>query len=269
MITKTLNSPNHNLGRQNNTVDFIILHTSGSSAESGINTVLNTTSQVSYHFIICGHDQLVRTQNLQLKNGDIIQLVNINNTAWHAGTNNKGGSQDNSTSRIPLIRERRYNVNLYSIGIAFGDMPNADGVASPTQKQLESCVWLINHINNKLPAPIPFENIIGHVDVVPRHRPSCPGVRFPWDRLREMLNDNGGEKEMTEERVEAIITEKFNGLMDAYLRSIGNKPASNWAQAELQEAQNIGITDGTRPQEFVTREQSAVMALRAFRLKNF
>ena len=42
----------------------------------------------------------------------------------------------------------------------------------------------------------------------------------------------------------------------------GDKP-SEWAAADWKLAQELGITDGTRPKDNVTREEMAVMILRA------
>lgn len=57
----------------------------------------------------------------------------------------------------------------------------------------------------------------------------------------------------------------FDRMMDNYLERRGDKPASGWAGELLQEAKNAGITDGSRPQSFATREEVAVMILNAGR----
>ena len=62
---------------------------------------------------------------------------------------------------------------------------------------------------------------------------------------------------------ETMTQEQFNKMMDAYLAERGKRPASPWAERELEEARAAGITDGTRPQDFATREEVAAMVLRA------
>ena len=57
----------------------------------------------------------------------------------------------------------------------------------------------------------------------------------------------------------------FDKMMDNYLERRGEKPASGWAGELLQKAKNAGITDGSRPQSFATREGVAVMILNAGR----
>jgi len=80
------------------------MHTTGGSFAGALSWTLNPTAQVSYHFIVA-------------RDGAITQTVPIENTAWHAGTNNSGGSVDNRHSTIPAVRERRLNANSYSVGI--------------------------------------------------------------------------------------------------------------------------------------------------------
>ena len=44
---------------------------------------------------------------------------------------------------------------------------------------------------------------------------------------------------------------------------LAGRPAPNWAEAELQEAVDMGITDGTNPMQLMPRYQAAIMAKRA------
>ena len=53
----------------------------------------------------------------------------------------------------------------------------------------------------------------------------------------------------------------FDKMMDDYLERRGDKPASGWAGTLLQEAKQAGITDGSRPQSFATREEVVTMIL--------
>ena len=54
---------------------------------------------------------------------------------------------------------------------------------------------------------------------------------------------------------------EFDQKMDDYLSHVASQPASAWAQEFLAQAQKEGITDGTRPQSFATREEVATMLL--------
>ena len=172
-------SPNRTIGRQGHIPDFIVLHTSGASFTSAVNTILNPTSQASYHFVISS-------------SGEIVQAVSIENMAWANGTTNSGDNRDNRHSTIPAVRERRVNANLYSISIAFGDMP----AGNPSEAQLNAAVQLIRHIRSevqriyKFTIPLARTNIVGHDQITPITRPDCPGKRFPWDELMRRLNND-------------------------------------------------------------------------------
>jgi hypothetical protein len=66
------------------------------------------------------------------------------------------------------------------------------------------------------------------------------------------------------EEDEDMTQEKFNVFMDFYLSNLGKRPPNeNIAIVEFKRAVDAGITDGTRPQAFVTRQEAAVMAMRA------
>ena len=170
------NSPNRNIGRSSQTPDFIVLHTTGAGFQSAVHTVMNAANQVSYHFIIS-------------RLGEIVQAVDIENTAWANGTSNDGSNRDNSRSTIAAIRERRRNANQYSISIGFGDMVSSN----PTPEHMNAAVWLIQHIRSEVrrifgnDIPLSRSNIIGHNEVTPVTRPDCPGRRFPWDELMQRL----------------------------------------------------------------------------------
>lgn len=62
---------------------------------------------------------------------------------------------------------------------------------------------------------------------------------------------------------ETVTQEQFNKMMDTYLAEKAKQPASAWARDELAEAKKKGITDGTSPRAFATREEVAAMVLRA------
>jgi len=65
---------------------------------------------------------------------------------------------------------------------------------------------------------------------------------------------------------EELMTQAdFDKMMDNYLERRGEKPASGWAGELLQQAKSAGITDGSRPQSFATREEVSVMILNAGR----
>ena len=53
--------------------------------------------------------------------------------------------------------------------------------------------------------------------------------------------------------------EQWKQYMERYRAELAERPVSSWAENLLQEAKDAGITDGTRPQDLVTRQEAAVM----------
>lgn len=69
-----------------------------------------------------------------------------------------------------------------------------------------------------------------------------------------------GSLNISEDMLRSMIISKR--YMDALLKGAGTDP-SGWAADELAEAVAAGITDGTRPRGYATREEAAIMVLRA------
>lgn len=62
---------------------------------------------------------------------------------------------------------------------------------------------------------------------------------------------------------ETMTQEQFNKMMDAYLAERAERAPSPWAEAAVRHAKASGITDGTRPQDFATREEVLTMLERS------
>ena len=60
---------------------------------------------------------------------------------------------------------------------------------------------------------------------------------------------------------EDIMTVKE--IYDALQSYLAEQPTPDWARAELEEAKELGITDGARPMQLIPRYQAAIMAKRA------
>ena len=79
-------------------------------------------------------------------------------------------------------------------------------------------------------------------------------------RRRHKKNICGAYRPAYEE--EDIVDQKqFDRMMEDWLARQGAKSASPWSK--MDEAQAAGITDGTRPQSFATREEVATMIVNA------
>lgn len=73
------------------------------------------------------------------------------------------------------------------------------------------------------------------------------------------LPEKQEELELTEDQ------ERFDRMMEDWMARRAKEPASQWAQAGLEQAKAKGITDGTRPRSFATREEVALMVNKALK----
>lgn len=99
-----------------------------------------------------------------------------------------------------------------------------------------------------------------------------------WGKL-PYVDYNKGEADMTEEQVKKIASAvvaqmmemdsypQFVQHMERYREELGKLPPPEWAQTERVLEQAEGFTDGTRPQDLVTRVEAAAMVVRSLNLK--
>ncbi len=152
-ITKHI-SPNQSDRKRG--VDMIVVHaTAGQGLDSAVEWMCNPKSKVSAHYCIG-------------KDGKIIQLVDTDKKAWHAGPSSWIGQND---------------LNENSIGIELVNLN--DGKENYPMPQLEALRDLIKEIQLKYPA-IPYERIVGHDQIAPG-RKTDPGILFPWVTLGVLL----------------------------------------------------------------------------------
>ena len=71
--------------------------------------------------------------------------------------------------------------------------------------------------------------------------------------------------EEVDELTRAEIIELIDNRLEVALKGHSTKP-SKWAEPIIKEAKEKGITDGSRPKGYMTREEGAAMALKAVKL---
>jgi len=140
-------SPNFDQRRPNL---VIIHHTTDDTLDEALLTLTSPERKVSAHYLI-GRD------------GRIVQLVDENARAWHAGKSWWGGLTD---------------INSASLGI---ELDNNGNEPFP-EAQIDALLALLGDIRQRY--AIPAANFIGHADVAPS-RKDDPSIMFPWQRLAE------------------------------------------------------------------------------------
>ncbi len=138
-------SPNYGPRKAN----YVILHhTSSDTLERALATLKSPRAEVSSHYLID-------------RDGRVIQLVDENQRAWHAGESYWGGHSD---------------MNSASIGIEL--VNNGREPFAPAQ--IKSLLTLLSDIRGR--HKIPRGNVLGHADVAPG-RKTDPSALFPWRQL--------------------------------------------------------------------------------------
>ena len=129
--------------------NFVILHhTSDDTVDPALRTLTDPQRRVSAHYLI-GRD------------GNVIQLVEESQRAWHAGASFWGGLTD---------------LNSASIGIELDN----NGSEPFAEAQLSALVVLLGEIVAR--HGLPPTNVLGHGDIAPQ-RKADPSRFFPWKRL--------------------------------------------------------------------------------------
>ena len=156
-IKTTLNySPNFSpKKRAKKEVKFIIFHYTGMKKESkAIDRLTDIQSEVSCHYLI-------------KNNGEIITMVPVSYTAWHAGKSSW---------------KRYKSLNKNSIGIEITNPGHDFNYKKFTKKQIISLLKLSKILIKKY--KINSKNILGHSDIAPE-RKKDPGEKFPWKYLSQ------------------------------------------------------------------------------------
>jgi N-acetylmuramoyl-L-alanine amidase CwlA len=144
-------SINYHAGRESAyAVDMIVVHVTEGSAQSVVEWFNDPTSEVSAHYMV-------------RKDGVVVQFVEEEDTAWHAGRVN-APTADLVLDRAPA------NPNGYSIGIEH----EGDGKESLTLAQRIASVGLIRDICARGGIAIDRRHIVGHHEI---YAPKlCPGA---------------------------------------------------------------------------------------------
>jgi len=170
-------SPNQSVGRNGRNIIAIVDHITSGSFSGAVTWLCNPASQASAHHVVS-------------RMGEIVQLVDESNRAWHAGiVKNPNWSLYDGT-----------NPNNYTIGI---EHEGYDGTL--TELQYQATLWLHKMLMAKYGIPADNNHIIGHYRIDSVNRPNCPGPNFPWQRLFT---------DLTQQSVNIVIGDKvFQGII--------------------------------------------------------
>jgi len=151
MKLKQIKSPNFNKVRRK--IRFVIIHYTGmQSLRASLSRLTSKKHKVSSHYLIS-------------RNGKIINLVDDNNVAWHAGKSKWKNFE---------------NLNKTSIGIELVNKGHQFGYQNFSKQQISGLKKLCLVLKKK--HKIKDNCFLGHSDIAPL-RKKDPGERFPWRKL--------------------------------------------------------------------------------------
>lgn len=169
MINITKNLVKNFSSREGYSPKIIVIHISAGSLTSMTSWFSTPGSQASAHYGIG-------------KNGSILQYVEEENKAWHAGRVN------NPSFELYL---NNVNPNLYTIGIENEGLDLADA----PKEQIESLVELIRDICKRHSIPMDRDHIIGHFEIDAINRPYCPSPDHSiMDKIVNLLDNKDSIK---------------------------------------------------------------------------
>ena len=156
--------------------DMIVLHTSEGYFDSGVDWLCSPKSQASTHFFVG-------------KKGQVAKLVNIKNAAWGNATTFKNPTDGRYYKRSgnPLVRDRPYSANRYTISVECEGFFSKDG-GKLTELQHKALVKLIRRIRKRVQKvygveiPLDRVHITSHSDLTPDWKPNC-GRGIDIDRI--------------------------------------------------------------------------------------
>ncbi len=145
--------PSPNYDQRKLPITILVFHYTGMrSAQDALHRMCQRQAAVSAHYMIT-------------ENGQILQLVDEQQRAWHAGISYWRGIND---------------VNSASIGIELVNKGHEFGYHSFPDAQIHATISLAADIITRY--QISAQNIVGHSDIAPS-RKQDPGELFPWKQL--------------------------------------------------------------------------------------
>lgn len=157
---------------------MLVLHYTGMpDTAAAIRWLCDPASRVSCHYVV-------------KEDGEILQLVEEEMRAWHAGVSRWMGETD---------------INSRSIGIEIANPGHEWGYADFPDVQMAAVIALCRDILAR--HPIPPERVLAHSDVAPA-RKTDPGERFDWRRLRAAGVGRWVEPALPDDRIVARSGDK-------------------------------------------------------------
>lgn len=192
------------------------------------------------------------------------QTLPWSHRGWHCGTGTSGSSANNTHISFEICED---------------NLTDGDYFALVYQESVELTAYLCQLYDLD---PLADGVVICHAEGYDRGIASNHGDVNHWfPKFGKTMSDfrqdvygqmqasqqeaNQTEKIEEVEEEETLTQSQFDTMMDSWLAERSGLEPSDWAVTELDEAKAAAITDGTRPQAFATRQEVAIMLVRAIK----
>lgn len=153
-------SPNYRKGRAGQRPEAIVIHITDGAFAGAVSWLCNPISQVSAHYVISFK-------------GEVVQLVDEADTAWHAGKAVRPTWQK---------LKQGINPNSYTIGIECEGYKDKQ----PTRSQYLAIIELVKSIGERWGIKLTRDQVIGHREI--RADKTCPGQYLDLEMICKMAN---------------------------------------------------------------------------------
>lgn len=208
-------------------IKYIVVHYTANSgttatAKSNANYFANgTTRKASAHYVVD-------------EGTTIYQCVPDDHVAYSVGDDQKY-TNGGASMKWKITNTNSISIEMVSHSDAFFNYYIPDATLSRTAELIKALQKKHN---------IPNTNVFRHYDVTGKLCPQPLVDKAKWDaflnRLKEEVED------LTKEEVIAVVKEMLSGT---------GTTVSDWAKESWEKAKAEGITDGSNPKGYITREQ--------------
>ena len=184
----------------------------------------------------------------------LINPTNNSDAGWNICVDEK-----EAIIAIPLNEKSNHSGNGTGNNTSIGLEICESGDREKTLRNaIQVSAWILKRFN------LTYKALKQHFDW---NKKNCPRIlrdtgRWEWfvDEVRKEMEVNT----MLDKFVEKYTAEVVEKGLDILFSSVSDDGLpSKWAEDEFNEAKKLGITDGTNPKMFATREEVAIMVKRA------
>lgn len=172
-----------------------------------------------------------------------VQTLPWNRRAWHCGSGRKGSGNDTHIS----------------FEICEDGLSDPEYFQAVYQEAVELTAYLCQQFGLD---PLAGGVVICHQEGYRRGLASNHGDVLHWfPRHGKTMDDFRADVARTMKGEDGEMSyEQWKEYMDRYRKELGTLPPSSWAEKGMADAVAAHVIDGTRPRDFITREECVIMA---------